>query len=136
MFEQYLRYWRSTEIIHAYGLGQYFERTLVWILVWNSSGQLSDSCLIRGHFCLELVCSEVASIALRPHNDLLVHTHLIRGHFGLGWSDQGQFRARPQPGREVFALQMIQTKKDNVPFRYIITFGHFAKDFTEPKQSN
>ena len=68
-----------------------FERTLVWDKisgVWNSSGQRSGTCLIRGHFGLELVWSEAASSALRAHNDLRAHTRLIRGHFGLGRSDQ------------------------------------------------
>ena len=66
----------------------YFERTLVWTMVWNSSGQWSGTCLIRGHFGLELAWSEAASSALRAHNDLRAHSRLIRGHFGLGWSDQ------------------------------------------------
>ena len=65
MFVRYFRYWRSAEIIHAYVLGQYFERTLVWTMVWNSSGQWSRTCLTRGHFGLELVWSEAASSAQR-----------------------------------------------------------------------
>ena len=66
----------------------YFERTLVWTMVWNSSGQWSGTCLIRGHFGLELAWSEAASSALRAHNDLRAHSRLIRGHFDLGRSDQ------------------------------------------------
>ena len=66
----------------------YFERTLVWTMVWYSSGQWSGTCLIRGHFGLELAWSEAASSALRAHNDLRAHSRLIRGHFGLGRSDQ------------------------------------------------
>ena len=57
-------------------------------MVWNSSGQWSGTCLIRGHFGLELLWSEATSSALRAHNDLRAHTRLIRGHFGLGRSDQ------------------------------------------------
>ena len=71
-----------------FSLGLYFERTLVWTMVGNSSGQWSGTCLIRGHFGLELVWSEAASSALRAHNDLRAHTRLIRGQFGLGRSDQ------------------------------------------------
>ena len=66
----------------------YFERTLVWTMVWNSSGQWSGTCLIRGHFGLELAWSEAASSALRAHNDLRAHSRLIRGHYRLGRSDQ------------------------------------------------
>ena len=38
----------------VYCLG-HFGRTLVWTMVWNSSGQWSDTCLIRGHLSPELV---------------------------------------------------------------------------------
>ena len=57
-------YLRSAVVFHAYGLGQYFERSLVWTMnglelvwkmVWNLSGQGSGTCLIRGYFGLELV---------------------------------------------------------------------------------
>ena len=86
----------------------YFECTLVWTMVWNSSGQWSGTCLIgvtsvwnspdqrrlRAHFertmIFEriLVWSEVTS----------VWDGLIRGPTCLGRSDQRRFRARPQPG--------------------------------------
>ena len=66
-----------------------------------SSGQCSWTCLIRGHFGLELVWSEADSSALRAHNDLRAHTRLIRAHFGLWRSDQRQFRAWPQPGEQL-----------------------------------
>ena len=88
MLVQYFRCWRPTKIIHEYDLGQYFERTLVWTMVWNSSGHWSGTCLISSHFGLELVWSEAASSALRAHYDLPAHTRLIKGHFGLGRSDQ------------------------------------------------
>ena len=78
----------SEVILTALQSGTIFWAHLVWTLVWNSSGQWSGTCLIRGHVGLELVWSEAASSALRAHNDLRVHTRLIRGHFGLGRSDQ------------------------------------------------
>ena len=59
---------------------------LVWKMVCNSSGQWFDTCLIKGQFGLELVWPEAASSALRVNNEL--RAPLIRGHFGLGRSDQ------------------------------------------------
>ena len=66
----------------------YFEHTLVWTMVWNSYGQFSGTCLIRGHFGLELAWSEAVLSALWAHNDPRAHSPLIRGHFGPGRSDQ------------------------------------------------
>ena len=56
-------------------------------LAWSEATLFWDG-LIRVHFGLELAWSEAASSALRAHNDLRAHSRRIRGHFGLGRSDQ------------------------------------------------
>ena len=45
MFGKNFCNWISAEFVHSYGLGQHFERTLVWTMVWNSSRQWSGNCL-------------------------------------------------------------------------------------------
>ena len=90
MFVQYFCNWRSAEIILSCGLGQYFESTVVWTMVWNSCGQWSDTCLIRDHFSLELVWSEAASSTQWSSS---AHSSDQRS-FGLGRSDHRSHLSR------------------------------------------
>ena len=89
----------------------HLKRTIVWTMVWFGSDQRSFP---AGKVWLETVLS-----ALRAHTKFWAHISLIRGYFGLGWSDQrlllsgmvwsevtfvwigligGHFQIAPQPG--------------------------------------
>ena len=74
-----------------------FERTIVWkmVCVWCgpwSHNRLDNGLifgLIRGPFRLERSDQrQTVSSALRAHTVFRAHFNVIRGYFGLGWSDQ------------------------------------------------